>query len=115
MPYLVTGSSPHRRAQRALIGACRYSADTPDRRSRPVLVLLSSMPATAMGHDRDHEAHSPTIYGHRGAAGYRPEHTVGSYRFAARLGDDYFEPGSVPTQLTTCSSRATSRLSRGID
>ena len=63
-----------------------------------VLVMLSSMPATAMGHDRDHEAHSPTIYGHRGAAGYRPEHTVGSYRFAARIGADYIEPDLVSTK-----------------
>ena len=62
------------------------------------MVLLSSMPATAMGHDRDHEAHSPTIYGHRGAAGYRPEHTVGSYRFAARIGADYIEPDLVSTK-----------------
>ena len=30
-----------------------------------------------------------TIYGHRGAAGYRPEHTLGSYRLAARMGADY--------------------------
>jgi glycerophosphoryl diester phosphodiesterase len=40
----------------------------------------------------------PTIYGHRGASGYRPEHTVGSYRLAARLGADYIEPDLVPTK-----------------
>src|SRR5262245_56708597 len=28
----------------------------------------------------------PTIYGHSGASGYRPEHTLASYRLAARMG-----------------------------
>jgi len=43
-------------------------------------------------------AHEPTIYGHRGAAGYRPEHTLGSYRLAARMGADYIEPDLVSTK-----------------
>ncbi len=40
----------------------------------------------------------PTIYGHRGASGYRPEHTLASYRLAARLGADYIEPDLVSTK-----------------
>jgi glycerophosphoryl diester phosphodiesterase len=48
-------------------------------------------------HGRDHSA-KPTIYGHRGAAGYRPEHTFGSYRLAARMGADYIEPDLVSTK-----------------
>jgi glycerophosphoryl diester phosphodiesterase len=40
----------------------------------------------------------PTIYGHRGAAGYRPEHTLASYRTGARLGADYIEPDLVSTK-----------------
>jgi glycerophosphoryl diester phosphodiesterase len=43
-------------------------------------------------------AAAPTIYGHRGAAGYRPEHTLASYRMAARLGADYIEPDLVSTK-----------------
>jgi glycerophosphoryl diester phosphodiesterase len=39
-----------------------------------------------------------TIYGHRGAAGYRPEHTLASYRLAARMGADYIEPDLVSTK-----------------
>jgi glycerophosphoryl diester phosphodiesterase len=39
----------------------------------------------------------PKIYGHRGAAGYRPEHTLESYRLAAGLGADLIEPDLVPT------------------
>src|SRR3954451_5724003 len=43
-------------------------------------------------------ARSVTIFGHRGAAGYRPEHTLGSYRLGARLGADYIEPDLVSTR-----------------
>src|SRR3954454_7106779 len=39
-----------------------------------------------------------TIVGHRGAAGYRPEHTIASYTLAARLGADYIEPDLVSTK-----------------
>jgi glycerophosphoryl diester phosphodiesterase len=52
----------------------------------------------ALGRDHDHADDGPTIYGHRGAAGYRPEHTLGSYRLAARMGADYIEPDLVSTK-----------------
>ncbi len=41
---------------------------------------------------------SPIVIGHRGASGYRPEHTLGSYELAARLGADYLEPDLVITK-----------------
>ncbi|MEU1011101.1 glycerophosphodiester phosphodiesterase [Streptomyces sp. NPDC005890] len=41
----------------------------------------------------------PTIIGHRGASGYRPEHTFGSYDLALDLGADVVEAGDlVPTR-----------------
>ncbi|MFF4016889.1 glycerophosphodiester phosphodiesterase [Streptomyces sp. NPDC001843] len=41
----------------------------------------------------------PTIIGHRGASGYRPEHTFGSYQLALDLGADVVEAGDlVPTK-----------------
>ncbi|MER6026851.1 glycerophosphodiester phosphodiesterase [Streptomyces sp. NPDC001851] len=41
----------------------------------------------------------PTIIGHRGASGYRPEHTFGSYELALDLGADVVEAGDlVPTK-----------------
>lgn len=41
----------------------------------------------------------PTIIGHRGASGYRPEHTFGSYELALDLGADIVEAGDlVPTK-----------------
>jgi glycerophosphoryl diester phosphodiesterase len=40
----------------------------------------------------------PIIIGHRGASGYRPEHTLGSYKLAIELGADYIEPDLVSTK-----------------
>ncbi|MFF7555984.1 glycerophosphodiester phosphodiesterase [Streptomyces olivaceus] len=41
----------------------------------------------------------PTVIGHRGASGYRPEHTLGSYELALDLGADIVEAGDlVPTK-----------------
>jgi glycerophosphoryl diester phosphodiesterase len=42
--------------------------------------------------------HRVLIIGHRGAAGYRPEHTLASYELGARLGADYVEPDLVSTK-----------------
>jgi glycerophosphoryl diester phosphodiesterase len=41
---------------------------------------------------------APVIIGHRGAAGYRPEHTLASYRLAIEMGADYIEPDLVSTR-----------------
>ncbi|GAB2771228.1 glycerophosphodiester phosphodiesterase [Streptomyces chlorus] len=41
----------------------------------------------------------PTVIGHRGASGYRPEHTFGAYDLALDLGADIVEAGDlVPTR-----------------
>ena len=40
----------------------------------------------------------PLVIGHRGASGYRPEHTLASYALAARMGADYIEPDLVTTK-----------------
>lgn len=40
----------------------------------------------------------PTIVGHRGASGYRPEHTLGSYQHALDLGAHVIEQDLVPTK-----------------
>jgi glycerophosphoryl diester phosphodiesterase len=39
----------------------------------------------------------PLVFGHRGASGYRPEHTLASYELAIRLGVDVIEPDLVTT------------------
>jgi glycerophosphoryl diester phosphodiesterase len=40
----------------------------------------------------------PIVIGHRGASGYRPEHTIESYRLAVEMGADYIEPDLVSTK-----------------
>ena len=46
-----------------------------------------------------HHGHAvPLVIGHRGAAGYRPEHTLASYELAARMGADFIEPDLVSTK-----------------
>ncbi|MFD7837936.1 glycerophosphodiester phosphodiesterase [Streptomyces sp. NPDC059761] len=40
----------------------------------------------------------PLVIGHRGACGYRPEHTLGSYQLALDLGADVVEQDLVPTK-----------------
>jgi glycerophosphoryl diester phosphodiesterase len=56
-------------------------------------VALTGAPAAAH-HDRSR----PIVIGHRGASGYRPEHTLESYRFAIALGADHIEPDLVSTR-----------------
>jgi len=48
--------------------------------------------------DRESGVVTPTIFGHRGAAGHRPEHTHLGYELAAEMGADFLEPDLVPTK-----------------
>jgi glycerophosphoryl diester phosphodiesterase len=57
-------------------------------------VMAGPAPAKQRGDDRA----APLVIGHRGAAGYRPEHTLASYALAARMGADYIEPDLVSTK-----------------
>ena len=40
----------------------------------------------------------PLVIAHRGASGYRPEHTLAAYRLAIDMGADYIEPDLVCTR-----------------
>ena len=40
----------------------------------------------------------PIIIAHRGASGFRPEHTLASYELSINLGADYIEPDLVSTK-----------------
>ncbi len=62
------------------------------------LTLVGAAPATANRSPAAHGHDSFTVVGHRGAAGYRPEHTLASYELAARMGADYVEPDLVTTK-----------------
>lgn len=54
-------------------------------------------PAASAVPARDGATADLLVIGHRGASGYRPEHTLAAYELAARLGADYIEPDLVTT------------------
>ena len=61
---------------------------------RPPAVTAASQPAPSA----TRLLRTPIVIGHRGAPGYRPEHTLASYELAARMGADYIEPDLVSTK-----------------
>ncbi|MFE9441635.1 glycerophosphodiester phosphodiesterase [Streptomyces sp. NPDC006602] len=81
--------------RRALLGAAVLGA------GGAVLGLSGTARAAGAGHGSSgvNSLPVPTIIGHRGASGYRPEHTFGSYQLALDMGADIVEAGDlVPTR-----------------
>ena len=62
----------------------------------------------------DHED-GPLVLGHRGASGYRPEHTLASYELAIALGADYIEPDLVSTSDGVLVARHENEISGTTD
>jgi glycerophosphoryl diester phosphodiesterase len=62
--------------------------------------MLAAMTSAAEARDRDRSGDraDQLVIGHRGASGYRPEHTLAAYKLAARLGADYIEPDLAITK-----------------
>ena len=58
---------------------------------------LTAFAPVAVAKDNRPAKGEPLVIGHRGASGYRPEHTLASYALAARMGADYIEPDLVIT------------------
>ncbi|MEV0222703.1 glycerophosphodiester phosphodiesterase [Streptomyces sp. NPDC050704] len=87
----LNGISPGRRA---LLGAAVLGAGG----------AVLGLPGTARADERStgggyKSLPKPTIIGHRGASGYRPEHTLGAYQLALDMGADVIEAGDlVPTK-----------------
>ena len=75
-------------------------------RRRPVLLVAAlgvalALPTVLPGPTQaaEHrETSSVLVFGHRGAPGYRPEHTLASYDLAVRMGADVIEPDLVSTK-----------------
>ncbi len=55
------------------------------------------------------------VIGHRGASGYRPEHTLASYELAARMGADYIEADLVSTSDGVLVARHENEISGTTD
>lgn len=57
----------------------------------------------------------PIVIGHRGAPGYRPEHTLASYKLAIQLGADFIEPDLVSTKDGVLVTRHENEISGTTD
>ena len=55
------------------------------------------------------------VTAHRGASGYRPEHTLAAYRLALEMGADSIEPDLVTTRDSVLVARHESELGRSTD
>ncbi len=71
------------------------------------LVLSLSLPALLNA--------KPLVLGHRGACGYRPEHTLASYQLAIDMGADYIEPDLVSTKDGVLIARHENEISETTD
>ena len=60
-------------------------------------------------------ADEPLVIGHRGACGYRPEHTLASYQLAIEQGADYVEPDLVSTKDGVLVARHENEISGTTD
>lgn len=87
-----------------------------------VVVGVGALPATgqakdgeAMGWDKQLAKQAPLVIGHRGACGYRPEHTLASYELAIEMGADFIEPDLVSTKDGVLIARHENELSLTTD
>jgi glycerophosphoryl diester phosphodiesterase len=82
------------------------------------LVVLAALPTVALGdddHDDDEHEATPLVIAHRGASGYRPEHTLAAYALGARMGADYVEPDLVSTKDGVLVARHENEISTTTD
>ena len=81
------------------------------------LPLSFAVPASALADRRGggELADELLVIGHRGASGYRPEHTLASYELAARMGADVIEADVVSTADGVLVSRHENEISGTTD
>ncbi|GAA3775326.1 glycerophosphodiester phosphodiesterase [Plantactinospora mayteni] len=84
-----------------------------------LLATAVAVPASqAAAHDdrsRPVAGDRPLVIAHRGASGYRPEHTLEAYRLAIRMGVDFIEPDLVSTRDGVLVARHENEISGTTD
>ncbi len=83
-------------------------------------ILLAALALTPVLHAPEAAAEmkpaaAPLIIGHRGASGYRPEHTLESYSLAIVQGADFIEPDLVATRDGVLIARHENEISGTTD
>jgi glycerophosphoryl diester phosphodiesterase len=63
----------------------------------------------------DNAPTTPIVIAHRGASGYRPEHTLEAYRLAIEMGADFIEPDLVSTKDGVLVARHENEISGTTD
>jgi len=79
-----------------------------------VLAAAAIAPTAAVA-DKHQGYDQPLVIGHRGASGYRPEHTLEAYRLAIRQGADFIEPDLVSTRDGVLVARHENEISTTTD
>lgn len=85
------------------------------RTARIVALLFATLFVSQVVMAEQAPAEDPIIIAHRGASGYRPEHTLAAYELAIRLGADFIEPDLVPTKDGVLIVRHDNELSQTTD
>jgi len=88
----------------ALAGALTTTGTPAAAGAAPAATTATAVPVT-----------TPLVIGHRGASGYRPEHTLASYKLAIDLGADYIEPDLVSTKDRVLVARHENEISGTTD
>ena len=91
----------------ALTGTAPASADDDDG--------SDGSPSLSNASNRHTRADQPTVIAHRGASGYRPEHTLAAYKLAIQMGADYIEPDLVSTSDGVLVARHENEISTTTD
>jgi glycerophosphoryl diester phosphodiesterase len=76
---------------------------------------LAAAPPPTSAVDRSVGKRAPIVIGHRGASGYRPEHTLAAYELAIAMGADYIEPDLVATKDHVLVARHENEISATTD
>ncbi|RPI84313.1 MAG: glycerophosphodiester phosphodiesterase, partial [Planctomycetaceae bacterium] len=63
-----------------------------------MLVVTALISAASFGSDDPSSQPAPIVIAHRGASGYRPEHTLAADELAIQQGADFIEPDLVVTK-----------------
>ncbi|WP_405872723.1 glycerophosphodiester phosphodiesterase family protein [Streptomyces sp. NBC_00005] len=88
-------------------------------RRRSLLLAAAATPVAAAvpahAAEKTPDSRGPLVIGHRGAAGWRPEHTAAAYTYGAQTGADWIEPDLVPTQDGVLVVRHENEISQTTD
>ncbi len=104
MPSQATSFTPRRNALRLGLGLAAAAL--------AATALLATAPAQAGPAYNTLSGAAPIVIGHRGASGYRPEHTLASYDLAISQGANYIEPDLVMTKDGALIARHEPMLAR---